>query len=69
LRFHGPVPVIVSGDINDDNVLDVKDVIPALGILVGKNQEIDLPKGDVNNDGRIDLTEPLHLIQEITGGF
>ncbi len=62
-------PVMVPGDMNDDNVLDVTDVMFALGTLAGEHQEVDLSKGDTNNDGRIDLTEPLHLIQEIIGEF
>ncbi len=56
----------LSGDVNGDKVLDLKDAILALKIVAGAagNAAINLP-ADVNGDGNIDVEEAVYVLQNI----
>jgi|GEM_PF-2694139 len=59
---------MISGDINNDKVLDLEDAILALKIAVGVNTGISIPlENDVNGDGKIGLPEASYILEVLTG--
>jgi len=56
-------PVIIPGDMNDDNILNLADVMLVLETLVGENPDMAITLGDINDDELIDLTEAIYLTQ------
>jgi len=54
------------GDINDDGVINVLDVVVLVNIVLGIEDEI--PAGDLNSDGVINVLDVVILVNMILGG-
>jgi len=54
------------GDINDDGVINVLDVVVLVNIVLGIEDEI--PAGDLNSDGVINVLDVVILVNIILGG-
>lgn len=53
---------VLKGDINGDGMIDLKDVIIGLQVLINFTPNEPIKMGDVNNDGRIGLAEVLYCL-------
>ncbi len=58
----------IAGDMNNDNLLNLKDVLLALQLLAGCAPDISAHTGDVNHDGRVNMTEAIYLMRVAAGG-
>jgi hypothetical protein len=56
----------ILGDINDDGVINVLDVVVLVNIVLGIEDEI--PAGDLNSDGVINVLDVVILVNMILGG-
>ena len=54
----------IKGDLNGDGMVDLKDVIIGLQVLVNFTPNEPVITGDVNNDGRIGLEEVLYCLEK-----
>jgi len=62
LMFNSYTP----GDLNDDGVINVLDVVVLVNIVLGIEDEI--PAGDLNSDGVINVLDVVILVNMILGG-
>jgi len=59
--------VVMSGDIDDDKMLNLKDIIYALQVCSGFYLENIVPKeADTNNDGAIGLLDIIYIFKELS---
>ena len=56
----------LTGDLNDDDVQNVLDIIILVNIILGENEQN--PAGDVNNDGVINILDVVSLVNIILEG-
>lgn len=56
--------ISLSGDINDDGFVDLKDTILGLQVIVGETPADISTNGDVNNDSVIGLQEVIYILDE-----
>lgn len=56
---------ITNGDINNDNVIDLKDALICLMIVSGDTSNAINLGGDVNGDGKVGLEEVLYILRTI----
>lgn len=63
-----PVPT-VYGDVNEDGVIDILDVIRMNKFLLGSATFTDAQKaaGDINRDGKLDSTDSLGILKQVVG--
>ena len=60
----------ISGDVNNDGVVDLKDVILIRRFIVGGwDVDVDTEAADVNNDGVVDLKDVILIRRFIAGGW
>ncbi|NOZ07955.1 MAG: S8 family serine peptidase [FCB group bacterium] len=61
---------ILYGDLNDDGLLDILDILSLVGIIMGTTEPTpqQLLAADMNGDGVIDITDIIQLVQEILAG-
>jgi len=66
-RVFFPDEIIISGDINNDNILNVLDVVIVIGMIISEQQpnESDLNIIDINNDGVLNVLDAVILINLI----
>ena len=58
-----------EGDITDDNILNIQDVVLMISYVIGNVQNIDwFEDGDINNDDIIDILDIVTLINSILAG-
>jgi hypothetical protein len=63
-----PDASIVSGDIDGDGVVSLKDAVMVLQILVGRQSAATVGKeADVNGDGKIGLEDAIYILQKVGG--
>jgi hypothetical protein len=64
-----PVVQTLKGDLNDNGVVDLEDVILCLRILSGTEPEGTRisPSADVNGDGKISIEELIYILQKVSG--
>ncbi len=55
----------ITGDINDDEIVDITDVNLAINMVLGKTDTTDA--GDVNDDGQVDITDVNTIINIMLG--
>lgn len=60
------IKILLKGDINEDNQLDIIDVILCLRMAIGL-KERDLDAGDMNDDGQIDIIDVIKLLRKSIG--
>ncbi|OQW99273.1 MAG: hypothetical protein BWK80_63240, partial [Desulfobacteraceae bacterium IS3] len=53
----------IPGDINDSGDVDLEDIVIALQLLVGINEEIAYAGADINGDGRIGIEDIIFILQ------
>lgn len=58
-------PVMVPGDVNGDNLADIKDLILVLQVSAGKSPALADLNGDVNNDKKINMIEAMYVMRHI----
>ena len=58
---------IISGDLNQDGIVDVLDLVMVINIIIGNldPSSIQLISGDLNNDGTIDVLDVVQLVNTI----
>lgn len=56
---------IVKGDINEDHIVDLKDAILVLQVLVNLDPDGIYVDADVNDDGQIGLEEVIYILQDV----
>jgi hypothetical protein len=61
-----PFSTSILGDLNDDGVINVLDVVVLVNIVLGIDDGI--PAGDLNNDGLINVLDVVILVNMILGG-
>jgi len=61
-----PFTVTGPGDINGDGLIDLKDIIISLQVLINLNPVGTTTQGDVNGDGKIGFEEVLYCLNEAT---
>ena len=54
------------GNINDDGIINILDVVVLVNIVLGMEDEI--PAGDLNSDGMINVLDVVILVNIILGG-
>ena len=60
----------ISGDVNNDGVVDLKDVILIRRFIVGGwDVDVDTEAADVNNDGVVDLKDVILIRRFVAGGW
>ncbi|MCP4104227.1 MAG: hypothetical protein GY749_01605 [Desulfobacteraceae bacterium] len=59
--------LFVSGDIDADGTVDLKDAILALKTLAGDKQELADIRADVNGDEKIDFADAVYVLQYVIG--
>jgi len=65
--FHFAV-LILKGDLNNDQRIDLIDAIFGLQVMAGVNlTAINVSQTDVNNDGRIGTADVLYILQKVSG--
>jgi len=59
----------IPGDLNDDTLLDILDVVLAINIIMGfvEPTDVQLITGDMNNDGTINVLDILVMVNLIIG--
>ncbi len=57
--------LVLKGDINGDGLIDLKDVIIGLQVLMNLTPSELVKAGDVNNDGKIGLEEVLYCLKKV----
>jgi hypothetical protein len=60
------LPLRQAGDLNEDGVVNLADVLLALQITAGMPQSADL-LADLDADGRIALAEAIYILQMVAG--
>ena len=55
------IPAIVSGDVNNDSFVDMKDVLALRKFLAGMNVQINVLNADANEDGSTDMKDVLTI--------
>ncbi|MFC1859063.1 immunoglobulin domain-containing protein [Thermodesulfobacteriota bacterium] len=59
--------VVMKGDINDDQVIDIQDAILAIQVYAGLIPESEVYiLADVNGDGKIGIEEAIYILQEVS---
>jgi hypothetical protein len=58
---------VVSGDINGDGAVNLKDVVAALKVCAGMPVAGLVAAAEVNNDGRIGIAEAIYALQTVAG--
>ncbi len=66
LLLKEPIQTGLVGDINDDQVLNLKDVITGMQILVNIPTSNISIKGDIDNDKRVGLQEIIYDLKKIS---
>ncbi len=68
VEMHLNVICLVTGDVNEDGVIDIGDVISLSNYLSGnlEEDEIDLNSSDVNRDGSIDAVDVCLLLNRVS---
>ncbi len=62
------IPVsIIPGDVNDDEIVNIQDLIHLQKFLFGMDVDINKSNTDMNNDGKIDLSDAIQLEKMISG--
>ena len=59
-----------SGDINDDSLINILDVIQTVNIILGTNAnptDYELWAADMNQDGNIDILDIVLIVNTILG--
>ncbi len=59
--------VVIPGDIDGNDVLDLTDVIVGLQTTSGIDQTQCTADADVNGDGRVGLEEVIFIMQNVSG--
>ena len=59
--------VVLPGDMNDDSVVDLRDAILALQVLVGMDVSSLVSTADVNTDGKISTEEAVFVFRSVSG--
>ncbi|MDM8549124.1 ExeM/NucH family extracellular endonuclease [Desulfobacterales bacterium HSG2] len=59
----------VSGDMNCDGIIDLKDAIMVLQLLSGIHTADIYPDADTNDDGRIGIEDLIHILMNINASF
>lgn len=57
--------LIMVGDVNGDGNVDLEDVITVLQITTGQSPATVLKDADADGDGKIGLTETLHMLRKL----
>ena len=57
-------PIAVSGDVTDDNILDILDIIQIINVITGNNQFTDLQfeSADINQDGILNILDIVAIV-------
>ena len=55
----------IQGDLNNDNIINILDVIMLVNIILGSSDYIDI--GDMNEDNGIDILDVIILVNVILG--
>ena len=60
-------PAIMPGDLNDDEILNVLDIVLLVNIIIGENQGTsqELEAADINQDGMINVQDIVLLVNNI----
>ena len=56
---------VASGDINNDSVLNIVDIVDAVNNILNQNEFI--CEADLNGDGRLDVADVVHMVQMVLG--
>ena len=66
--FNLSVSVILAGDINNDQVVNLADAILAIKVVAGQvvNSQV-YRDADVNGDGKIGMAEAIYILQKAAG--
>lgn len=65
--FWHTLMVITMGDINGDGVVNLKDVIAVLQVVIGQLPASIILEADVDGDGHIGVPEALMVLQKVSG--
>lgn len=55
------------GDVNGDGVVNLEDVIAALQVVTGQSPATIIKEADADGDGKIGLSEALHILRKLGG--
>ena len=55
------------GDVNGDGVVNLGDVIAALQVVTGQSPATIIKEADADGDGKIGLSEALHILRKLGG--
>jgi hypothetical protein len=60
---------IISGDLNDDDNVNIQDVVILVNVLIGgwELTETQMQAGDMNDDGVIDILDIVQVVNIILG--
>ena len=62
--------ISVEGDVNQDDILNIQDIIIIVGQILGTislDDEV-FPIGDINNDGIIDILDIVKMVDNVMSG-
>ena len=58
---------VLQGDVNEDNVVDIADVVVLYNFMAGKNADVSLRQADVNGDGAVDIADIVKIYNLMAG--
>lgn len=58
---------VLQGDVNEDNVVDIADVVFLYNFMAGKNADVSLRQADVNGDGAVDIADIVKIYNLMAG--
>ena len=61
------VEELIYGDVNEDDVVDIKDAVLLAQHLAGWNVSVDSENSDCNADGKVDIKDAVLLAQHLAG--
>ena len=63
-----PTPLVYKGDVNEDNIVDVVDVMLVVENILGRSTNVfNYNNADMNDDGDIDVTDSMMIVNVILG--
>ena len=57
----------ITGDVNGDGLVNVKDIMAIINFIAGKVDDLSLEKADVNGDGAINIADVIAVTNIIAG--